>query len=150
MTTPLAAYIGTLMGDRTLREVATAGISRSALHQIVTGATTKPNPDSLALLARYFGSTDVERSEIYGTLMGLAGYLDLLFPSAYELVAQEDFETVADEWLTTLENEATTPAHRDFAHRLRSLKKHDPVQFALYYNAALTLALLRNEGRGER
>jgi hypothetical protein len=142
MTTPLAAYITTLMGDRTLREVATAGLSRSALHQMVTGTTTKPTPDSLTLLARYFGNTDVERSEIYATLMGLSGYLDPLFPAAYRVVEQEDFEENARAWLTTLEAEADTVTQRDFVMRLYALKKHDPVQFALYYNAALTLARL--------
>lgn len=143
MTTPLASYVTTLMGDRTLREVATAGISRSALHQIVTGKTTQPNPDSLALLARYFGNTDVERSEIYATLMGLAGYLDLLFPAAYELVADPHFEQHAEQWLATLERDATSNSQREFAARIRALKKNDPVQFALYYNAALTLARIR-------
>jgi hypothetical protein len=124
MTTPLAAYVTTMMGDRTLREVATSGVSRSTLHQIVTGATTKPNPDTLALLARYFGDTDVERSEIYAMMMALSGYFD---------------------WLATLAEEATTPAQQEFAGRLASLKKYDPVQFALYYHAALTLARLQEK-----
>lgn len=147
MSTPLASYVITLMGDRTLREVATAGISRSALHQIVTGSTTQPTPDSLARLARYFGNNDVERSEIYGTLMGLAGYLDLLFPAAYQLVAEPAFDSLATQWLITLEQEADSPAQREFAHRLRTLQKNDPIQFALYYNAALTLARLREGDR---
>ncbi len=145
MTMTLASYLASLMGDRTLtlRDVATVGISRSALHQMVTGTTTKPNPDSLALLARFFGSTDVQRSEIYGTLMALAGYLDPLFPAAYELISQESFAQDAEEWVTVLEAEARTLSQRDFANRLRDLKKHDPVQFALHYNAALTMAKIR-------
>lgn len=145
MNTPLAAYITTLMGKRTLRDVATVGISRSALHQMVNGTTTKPNPDSLALLARYFGNTDVERSEIYGTLLGLCGYLDPLFPAAYEMVAHPDFEALGKRWIGVLEGEARTLAQRDFATRLRNLKKHDPVQFALHFNAAITLARLEKD-----
>lgn len=145
MTTPLATYITTMMGDRTLREVATAGISRSTLHQIVTGTTTKPNPDTLALLARYFGNTDVERSEIYSTMMALAGYFDLLFPAAHALVAEDDFDLLADRWVETLDAEADDASQQEFAQRLASLKKYDPVQFALYYNAAMTLARLREE-----
>ena len=145
MTTPLAAYVTTMMGDRTLREVATSGVSRSTLHQIVTGATTKPNPDTLALLARYFGDTDVERSEIYAMMMALSGYFDLLFPAAHAFVAEEAFEAMANRWLATLAEEATTPAQQEFAGRLASLKKYDPVQFALYYHAALTLARLQDK-----
>jgi hypothetical protein len=82
----LATYIKDKIRGRSLREVEKATeaitgtkVSRATLHQLSTGLTERPYPDTLALLAATFAENDqVKTQEYYAEMMSLSGYLDLL------------------------------------------------------------------------
>jgi transcriptional regulator with XRE-family HTH domain len=77
----IAEYVRALKGKSSIRDITgpgKSGVSRGALHQILTGATSDPSPRTLANLARWFGKTDEEASRIYTEMMALCGYLDLI------------------------------------------------------------------------
>lgn len=82
----IASYVKDKMGAKSYREIEKATvdatgvkISRSTLNLIVTGATDKPQPDTLAVLAATFAAGDEEKRKLYyAEMMTLCGYLDLL------------------------------------------------------------------------
>jgi hypothetical protein len=85
----LATYVKDKIRGQSLRDVEKATesltgakVSRATLHQIITGLTQKPSPDTLAILATTFAQNDKTKTEeYYAEMMSLCGYLDLL-PSA--------------------------------------------------------------------
>jgi hypothetical protein len=77
----LAEVIRCHMQGKSLREVTgpkNSGVSKTALQQILVGDTTKPSPDTLAHLAKWFAKDEGEARYIYRDFMEAAGYLDLM------------------------------------------------------------------------
>jgi hypothetical protein len=55
-----------------------ADVSAGGLHNLLSGKVTEPLPQTLAKLARHFGSSDAERRLLYARMMALSGYFALL------------------------------------------------------------------------
>jgi transcriptional regulator with XRE-family HTH domain len=75
----LALLIQDLLNNQPIGVTATAAnVSAGGLHNLVSGKVKEPQPQTLARLARYFGSTDAERRLLYAEMMQRSGYFDLL------------------------------------------------------------------------
>lgn len=115
----IASYVKDKMGARSYRDIEKATekatgikISRSTLNLIVTGATDKPEPGTLEVLAKTFAGGDTEKEEqYYGEMMTICGYLDLLPKAKVALPTQFiDEKAVLDQ---------LTPEARSYADGLR-------------------------------